>query len=116
MDTNEVVISEELRKHLVRVDWNPCEYWWHVYHDLLAIKLPKGVSRRVLQILATKPEEELILRLRLLRPVESCEVQDWIYSNPYDLSHPPQFVLDAHKRECVEDCPWDGHTILGGLE
>ena len=59
------------------------------------------------------------IRIKLFKPVEDEAVIEWAKDNDYALRFlcdPPQFVLDAHEKECGEDCPWDGKTIFSMIK
>ena len=87
---------------------------WHAYHDTICAYVTP--CRRIITIFWTKSQSEHALRLKLLKPVEDEAVIKWAHDNKDDYvasNEPPQFVLDAHKKECREDCPWDGRTIFG---
>jgi hypothetical protein len=46
---------------------------WHVHHEILCEMLTEPIKNRIFYIKKTKPEGEIELRLRLLKPVQHPE-------------------------------------------
>jgi len=46
------------------------KFFWHVHHDILLEPLTKPIKNRIKYIKENKPEEEVELRLKLLKPVK----------------------------------------------
>lgn len=44
---------------------------WHVHHNMLCEPLTEPAENRIAYILANKPKREQVIRLRLMRPVQS---------------------------------------------
>lgn len=94
--------------------WPEDHPYWHAYHNVIAAVIVSP-RFRVYTILTAKPRRERETRLKLLKPIEDEDVIKWVREQ-HDmwnaLSKPPHIVLDAHEKECCDDCPWDGTTIF----
>jgi hypothetical protein len=76
--------------------------YWHVHHEILVENLTEPLKNRIAYIKAEKPEEEIKIRLKLLKRVK-CKVTE--------LPNTEKGWERLHKKECPK-CPWDGKTIF----
>ena len=81
------------------------DFWWHVHHQELVEQLTEPVRARINYIKKDKPQDEIELRLKLLKPVLG------------EIPTTKKGWNDLHKEEC--GCGWNGKTIFtkkNGLE
>ena len=76
------------------------ELYWHVHHEILFENLIEPLQNRIDYIKKEKPEDEIKLRLKLLRPVKAKK-----------LPNTKEGWEKLHRIEC-KDCPWDGKSIF----
>ena len=83
------------------------KFYWHIHHETLVEPLTEPLKNRIKYIKEEKSksetEEQIELRLKLLKKVKGKIVKDW------------NKIEALHKRECP-NCSWDGKTIFGGKE
>ena len=46
------------------------KYYWHIHHEVLVEALTEPLENRIKHIKENKPEDEIELRLRLIKPVK----------------------------------------------
>ena len=110
---------------------------WHIHHDTLFEMLTEPIETRIAYIREEKREDEVELRLRLLKPVAG-KLPEAIYQAREKYSQAREKYIQAeveygqaeveygqarkkyrseiealHAIECP-DCPWDGTTIFPG--
>jgi hypothetical protein len=77
------------------------DFWWHVHHEVLVEHLTEPVRARINYITNNKPDDEIEIRLKLLKPVLG------------KIPNTEKGWERLHKKEC-KGCPWDGKTIFPG--
>ena len=100
--------------------------WWHVHHGVLCEPLTESVENRIAYIKASKPKDEIEIRLKLLKPAskeaskaravhEKAVSKAWAYEAwaVYDKATSEAWaeLERLHRTECP-DCPWNGKTIF----
>ena len=81
---------------------NKIEFYWHLHHGVLVENLTEPLKTRKDYIKSSKPEDEVKLRLKLLKKVK-CPIKDY--------PHTIKGWNDLHKKECKK-CPWNGSSIF----
>ncbi len=74
------------------------DFWWHLHHEILYELLTEPLRARINYIKKEKPENEIELRLKLIKPVLG------------DIPTSQKGWEKLHKIEC--GCGWDGKTIF----
>jgi hypothetical protein len=114
------------------------KYYWHIHHRVLFEQATEPIKNRIAYIKSDKPECEVALRLRLLKPVKDqkrliailtaykkVEATAWeAYKKAkapaleaYEkatataLAKRDKAINTLHAKECP-NCPWDGMTIF----
>ena len=103
------------------------KYYWHIHHRVLFEQATEPIKNRIAYIKAEKPECEVALRLRLLKPVKdqkrliailtAYEKAEATALEAYEKAKAPasakrdEAINALHAKECP-DCPWDGETIF----
>lgn len=104
---------------------------WHMYHNSLLSVVIEPIENRIKYIKENKPESEVSIRLRLLKPVKGklpvayvkateayvkareAYGKTWeAYDKAGEACKPEIEAL--HAIECP-NCPWDGETIFPKL-
>ena len=83
------------------IDSDMADFWWHIHHEKLVEQLTEPIRARINYIKKEKPEDEVKLRLKLLKPVLG------------KIPNTQKGWERLHKKEC-KNCPWDGKTIFPG--
>ena len=78
------------------------QMYWHIHHEILVENLTEPLKTRKDYIKSSKPEDEVKLRLKLLKKVK-CPIKDY--------PHTIKGWNDLHKKECKK-CPWNGSSIF----
>lgn len=100
-------------------------YIWHFYHNLLltGMRWQSPIKSRRNIIKYNKHPTEHTLRFRLLKRVKGKLPKEFTYSYEHENRQCSQEsinkfpgILRLHKKECVKDCPWDGHSIFSVKE
>ena len=115
------------------------KYYWHIHHGVLFEEATEPIKNRIAYINAEKPECEVALRLRLLKPVKdqkrliailtayekatapaleayrkalapALEAYDKAKATVLEVKR-DEAINALHAKECP-DCPWDGETIF----
>ena len=101
---------------------------WHIHHDVLIEPLTEPIENRIAYIKANKPEEEIPVRLRLLKPVvgalPAAVVRAWAAREKAWAAYDKEWAaykkavadnrkeIEAlHTQECPR-CQWNGETIF----
>jgi len=108
---------------------------WHLHHDMLLEPLEERIANRIAWIIARKPESEIPIRLKWLRPVRGVlpnavtiavkryEAAWKEYSSKWTqcglawerykvaLKQCNAELATLHDEECP-GCPWDGETLV----
>ena len=114
------------------------KYYWHIHHEVLFEQATEPIKNRIAYIKSDKPECEVALRLRLLKPVknqtrliailtayrkavapawEAYEKATAPALEAYKKAKAPAWakrdkaINALHAKECP-NCPWDGMTIF----
>ena len=104
------------------------KYYWHIHHGILFEELTEPIKNRIAYIKSDKPECEVALRLRLLKPVKDQKrliailtayrkalapaLEAYEKAKATALEAKRDEAINAlHAKECP-DCPWDGMTIF----
>ena len=103
------------------------KYYWHIHHGILFEQATEPIKNRIAYIKSDKPECEVALRLRLLKPVkdqkrliailtayekvEALALEAYKKVEATALAKRDGAINTLHAKECP-DCPWDGETIF----
>lgn len=103
------------------------KFYWHIHHDVLVEPAIEPIGDRKEFIRCNKPKDEVVLRLKLLKPVkgklpkEVCKTWKARYGawEAYNKAGEVYYktikkhkkeIEELHERECP-DCPWNGKSI-----
>src|SRR3990167_4801535 len=54
------------------------QFYWHIHHDVLCEPLTEPIENLIKSIKENKPKEEVELRLRLLKPIKSELLKEFV--------------------------------------
>ena len=88
------------------------KFYWHIHHDVLVEPLTEPIENRIDFIKQDKPKAEIVLRLKLLKPVKGKlpieVVKAWEAHNKAEEAY--HKVREAyHKAEEAYDKAWEAY-------